>query len=441
LFGDDKCAPPELIIQDELHLISGPLGSLAGIYEMGVEYLCNQNGSYPKVIASTATVKNAVGQIRNLYGKPMCQFPPSGINFSDSFFAVRASANDRAARTYIGLCETGGTLADLMIRVYANLIFIKHLFVKQEKHESVIDQFSTIIGYFNAIRDLGSTSNIIFDRVYSIIRTLTNLKFKSDAEKVGLTLGDIKTGNNDELTSRKTSKEVKETLMNLELPYTKHGSYSYVLASNMLSVGIDVSRLGVMAMYNQPKSNAEYIQATGRVGRQNPGIVLTLYNASRSRDKSHYEQFGFYHKSLFKYVESTSVTPFSARAIEKAIHCVLIIMLRLSAPLLSANDQAVNFRASDPYVDKVKHFILERIARIYPDAVCKAEEYIDSITRQWETLAYENPATLVYFKRNQEGTCNLLISGEQGAELDFPATLNSLRNVEPSSNVFIQERD
>ena len=441
LFGSDICAPPELIIQDELHLISGPLGSLAGIYEIGVEYLCNRNGRYPKVIASTATVKNAYEQIKNLYNKSMRQFPPSGIDFTDSFFAVRASENDRAARTYVGLCETGGTLADLMIRVYANLVLIKHLFIKQGRPTKVIDQFSTIISYFNAIRDLGSASNIIFDRVYSIIRTLTNLKFKNDAEKTGLTLGDIRTGNNDELTSRKTSKEVKETLTNLELPYTEHGAYSYVLASNMLSVGIDINRLGIMTMYNQPKSNAEYIQATSRVGRQNPGVVLTLYNASRSRDKSHYEQFGFYHKTFYKYVESTSVTPFSARAIEKAIHCVFIIMLRLSEPLLCANDYAVNFRANDPCVEKVKQFILERIARIHPDAVEGAGEYIDDIAQRWEALAEENPDTLVYYKRNQEGVCNLLTSGEQGSILNFPATLNSLRNVEPSSNVFIQERD
>jgi hypothetical protein len=441
LFGSDKCAPPELIIQDELHLISGPLGSLAGIYEIGVEYLCNRNGRYPKVIASTATVKNASEQIKNLYNKSMYQFPPSGIDFSDSFFAVRASEDDRPARTYIGLCETGGTLTDLMIRIYANLIFIKHLFIKQEKSDDLIDQFSTIIGYFNAIKDLGSASNIIFDRVYSIIRTLTNLKFKADAEKYGLSLSDIKIGNNDELTSRKTSKEVKETLANLELPYTQHGSYSYVLASNMLSVGIDINRLGVMTMYNQPKSNAEYIQATSRVGRQNPGVVLTMYNASRSRDKSHYEQFGFYHKSFYQYVESTSVTPFSARAIEKAIHCVFIIMLRLTEPLLSANDSAVNFRASDPCVGKAKLFILKRIKKIHPDALDGAEEYIDDIAQRWEKLAAENPDTLVYFKRNQEGVCNLLISGEQGSTLDFPATLNSLRNVESSSNVFIQERD
>lgn len=440
LFGDKHCAPPELIIQDELHLISGPLGSLAGIYEIGVEYLCSRNGWYPKVIASTATVKNAAEQICNIYNKPMFQFPPSGISFSDSFFAVKASAVDRPARTYSGLCETGGTLADLMIRVYSNLIFVKALFIKQGKPDRVVDQFSTIVGYFNAIRDLGGADNIISDRIYSYIRTLANRKFKADADEVGLELGDVKTGIHDELTSRKTAKEIKETLANLGLKYTDKGYYSYVLASNMLSVGIDIERLGVMTMYNQPKSNAEYIQATSRVGRQNPGLVLSMYNGSRSRDKSHYEQFGFYHKALYQYVEATSVTPFSARAVEKAIHCVFIIMLRLSEPLLGANGDAVNFRASDPCVGRVKEFILERIRSIYPNGVSDAEEWLTDVADSWEGLAKDNPDTLVY-KSYNSGKYSLLISGEQEVSIEFPATLNSLRNVEPSSNVFIQERD
>ena len=442
LFGDEKCASPDLIIQDELHLISGPLGSLAGIYEIGVEYLCVRNGLYPKVIASTATAKNAPEQIRNLYNKQTFQFPPSGINFTDSFFAITAGKNNRPARTYIGLCETGGSLVDLMIRVYANLIFTKLLFIKQNKPEAVIDQFSTIVGYFNAIRDLGGTDNIISDRIYTYIRTLINIKFKADSEKVGLTTGDIRwIGNHDELTSRKTSKEIKETLTNLDLRYNEYGYYSYILASNMLSVGIDIDRLGVMVMYGQPKTNAEYIQATSRVGRQNPGVVLTMYNGSRSRDKSHYEQFGFYHKSFYQYVEATSVTPFSIRAIEKAIHCVFIIMLRLSVKTLNANDSAVNFRIEDKYVDSVKSFIIKRVNSINPSTAEYAEQWITRVAERWDELAQENPNTLVYYKYNQAGCCNLLVAGEQGSELDFPATLNSLRNVEPSSNVFIQERD
>lgn len=440
IFGNGICSPPELIIQDELHLISGPLGSLAGIYEIGVEYLCSQNGRYPKVIASTATVKNAAEQIKNLYNKQMFQFPPSGIDFSDSFFAIKATDEERPARTYLGLCETGGSLADLMIRVYANLIFIRALFIKQNRADEVVDQFSTIIGYFNAIRDLGSTDNIINDRIFTYIRTLIKIKFKDDSEDIGLILEDVRMGTHDELTSRKTSKEVKETLSNLELRYNEYGSYTYVLASNMLSVGIDINRLGIMTMYNQPKTNAEYIQATSRVGRQNPGIVLALYNGSRSRDKSHYEQFGFYHKSFYQYVEATSVTPFSARAIEKAIHCVLIIMLRLSEPTLSGNEAAVNFSSNAAYTDKVKNFILDRVKEIHPESVDVAREWISHIIERWDELAKENPDTLVYYKRNTAGFCNLLMPSEQGATIDFPTTLNSLRNVDSSSNVFIQER-
>lgn len=440
LFGDGKCAPPELIIQDELHLISGPLGSLAGIYEIGVEFLCSLNGRYPKVIASTATVKNASEQIRNLYNKKMFQFPPSGISFSDSFFAVRATYDQRPARTYIGLCEAGGTLADLMIRVYANLIFVKSLFIKQGKSEGVIDQFSTIVGYFNAIRDLGTADNIISDRAYSYIRTLLNLKFKTESEKAGLTLSDVRIGIHDELTSRKTSKEIKETLERLALSYQTSGYYSYVLASNMLSVGIDIDRLGIMTVYNQPKSNAEYIQATSRVGRKNPGIVLSMFNSFRSRDKSHYEQFGFYHKLFYQYVEATSVTPFSARAIEKALHCVLIIMLRLDGTTLGANDYAANFRVNDRRVGDAISFILGRIRSIYPEGEDDAKAWLSAVTERWEELAEENPDTLVY-STYSPGFCSLLISAEQGSDVDFPATLNSMRNVEASANVFIQERD
>jgi len=440
LFGDTVYASPELIIQDELHLISGPLGSLAGVFEIGVEYLCSRNGRYPKVIASTATVKNASEQIRNIYNKQMFQFPPGGIDFYDSFFSVSASADERPARTYVGLCESGGTLADLMIRVYSNLTFIKALFIKQGKPSWIVDQFSTIVGYFNAISDLGGADNIINDRMYSYIRTLTNRKFRVDAEKAGMELSDVKTGLHDELTSRKTAKEIKETLVNLDIKYTENGHYSYVLASNMLSVGIDIDRLGVMTMYNQPKSNAEYIQATSRVGRQKPGLVLSMYNGSRSRDKSHYEQFGFYHKAFYQYVEATSVTPFSVRAIEKAIHCVFIIMLRLTEPELGDNSGAAHFRADAPYVHKVKEIILDRVRSIYPNGVSSAEKWLTLISDAWDELARDNPDTLVY-KSFVSGKYSLLISGEQEESLEFPATLNSLRNVEPSSNIFVQERN
>ena len=438
IFGQNKRLSPELIIQDELHLISGPLGSLTGVYEVMVEYLCEQSGNKPKIIASTATVKKADEQIKGLYNRKMVQFPPNGISCKDSFFAVTSDENQRPARTYIGLCEAGGSLADLLIRIYASLVYLKVLFIKQNINSDVIDQFYTTVGYFNAIKDLGSSSSILTDRVYTYAKSLLMLKFKDEAENYNLELKDIKSYIRfDELTSRKTSKEIKETLEKLSIPYTDDRCYGYVLASNMLSVGINIDRLGIMTVYNQPKTTSEYIQATSRVGRSNPGLVLTMYNNMRSRDKSHYEQFCYYHKTFYKNVEATSVTPYSMRSIEKALHGIFVGMVRHSIPEMRRNQDAANFSAHMPQVSRIKEFILKQINDIYPQAFEIASEYLDFICDEWHELAKKNKS-LVYFDKTS--IC-LLHAAEEDIESDFPSVLNSLRNVDPSSKIYIKTRE
>jgi hypothetical protein len=437
LFGIN-CPPPELIIQDELHLISGPLGSLSGIYEIAIEYLCRKAGKQPKVIASTATVKNAKEQIKNLYNRNAIQFPPAGINFDDSFFAIQADASKRPARTYVGLCEMGGSIADLLIRLYATLFFTKAMFIKQGKGAKIIDQYFTTVGYFNALKDLGASSTIIQDRIFTHIRNLVARTFKAESDKYGITATDVKVFEHSELTSRKSSKEIKDTLDRLTVSYTDSACFSYVLASNMLSVGIDIDRLGVMTVYNQPKSNAEYIQATSRVGRRNPGLVLTMYNNMRSRDKSHYEQFGYYHKSFYRYVEATSVTPFSMRAIEKALHCVFVALVRATVPGLSTNDAARYFKADSPLVIKVKEYIIQRVREIMPDSLSFAQDILDEFVRDWQDVAEENENTLYY--KSYNGNPSLLSSAEEDSELGLPKILNSLRNVDPTVNIYFNRR-
>lgn len=434
LFGDN-CPPPELIIQDELHLISGPLGSLSGIYEIAIEYLCGRDSKSPKIIASTATVRNANEQIYNLYNKKMIQFPPAGINYDDSFFAIKADASMRPARTYVGLCEMGGSIADLLIRVYATLFFTKTLFKKQGKNRDVVDQYFTTVGYFNALKDLGASSTIIQDRIYTHIRNIVYRTFRHEAEAFKIKPADVRVFENSELTSRKGSKEIKETLDNLALCYDEHGSYSYVLASNMLSVGIDIDRLGVMTVYNQPKSNAEYIQATSRVGRRNPGIVLAMYNNMRSRDKSHYEQFGYYHRSFYRYVEATSVTPFSLRAIEKALHCVFVAMVRLTIPGLTQNASARHFSSDDGRVKHIFNYIVGRVEEIMPRHAEFASDALHDFIEYWDEVATAFNNTLCYKSINNP---SLLFSAEEETESDTPKILNSLRNVEQSSNVYFK---
>lgn len=439
LFGDNKHLPPELIVQDELHLISGPLGSISGIYEIAIQKLCENNGKTPKIIASTATVRNATSQINNLYNRKMFQFPPSGISFNDSFFAKLADVEEKPARRYIGLCNFSGSMTDVFIKLYANLFLYKTILKKQNVSDDIIDQYYTNIGYFNSIKDLGSMSSVLEDRIIATIKSLTKHKFAHLQEEYKIENKDFyRFKDFDELTSRKNSKEIKKTLVKLDKKFGESGSCSYVLTSNMFSVGIDIDRLGVMSMYNQPKTNAEYIQATSRVGRSKPGVVFSLYNSSRSRDKSHYEQFEFYHRTFYQYVESTSVTPFSSRVLEKTLHAVFIALVRHKLDNLSSNSDARNFRADIEGVVEIKKFLLEQVKVHNEDAYTYAKDYLEFFINLWEKYAIENSNTFVYVDYNN-GIC-LLNSGEMANKLPIPPTLNSLRNVEQNSNVYIARR-
>ncbi len=436
IFGSDgNTPPPELIIQDELHLISGPLGSISGLYETAIDELCSHDGIKPKIIASTATVRNAESQIKSLYNRTSFQFPPSGINLGDSFFAIRVNKFEGPARRYIGLCETGGSLLDILIRLYGCMFFAIKYLELNGTDKKVIDQYFTIVGYFNSLKDLGSSSTVILDRVGIYSNYLRQHKFKDIFN--GSEIDEIKIDSHNELTSRKSSKEIKDTLEGLEINYPDERAYSYILASNMLSVGIDVSRLGIMTVYSQPKTNAEYIQATSRVGRNNPGMVMQLYNAMRSRDKSHYEQFIYYHLTFYKHVEPTSVTPFSYRTIEKALHAIYIALIRHKIPELRDNADVVNYRKNLPAIMEIKEFILSRIKNIDSKSVDNANECLEQFEYFWEKAAIEKSESFHYALKNNipETTYTLLVEAEKDNQTDFPSTLNALRNVDASSNV------
>lgn len=443
LFGAAGNKPPELIIQDELHLISGPLGSVTGIYEIAVDEICKHYGSSPKIIASTATVKNADKQIKILYNRNMIQFPPNGLSYKDSFFAVEADTEKRPARTYIGICSIGNTSSELLIKIFALLIFMKHLYIKQKKPVDVIDQFFTTIGYFNSLKELGTSSIIIMDRISTEIKYLAAYKFKEEAEKYLITDDketDIPTYlKNDELTSRNSAKEIKSVLDRLANPFTSDNCFDYVMASNMLSVGIDIDRLGVMCVYGQPKSNAEYIQATSRVGRANPGLVISLYNGMRSRDKSYYEQFDYYHSTFYKYVESTSVTSYSPRAIEKALHCAFVAIIRHTVPKYNSNKSAYKFRKNDKEIENIKQIILKRVREVEPHIADFAEEWLDYYLECWDKLVETLPASLVFYDYHNEDV-SLFRSADNHTGSEIPSILNSVRNVETSSDIYFTKR-
>jgi len=441
IFGSDGLTPPpELIIQDELHLISGPLGSLAGLYECAVDELCTANNIRPKLIASTATARNATNQIKALYNRDSFQFPPTALDIDDLFFAVRSDPTKRPTRRYLGVCDTGNSMLDLLVRIYGCYLFVIRYLEATGCSEEVVDQYYTIVGYFNTLRELGSSATVISDRVVAYANSLRLHKFKAYAEQVNMEK--ITIGSHRELTSRRSTQEIKETLEDLDYKYPDRRAISYVLASNMLSVGIDIGRLGVMTVYRQPKLNAEYIQATSRVGRSNPGLVITMYSNLASRDKSHFEQFIYYHDTFYKHVEPTSVTPFSYRSLEKALHAVYVALVRQRVPRLRSNSGAAHYDRNHPEVQRLRRYLLERVEDVAPQALDHASHWLTDFEELWQTIVTSG-AELVYSlgNKSESQVTTLLIESEKLNTTEIPSTLNSLRNVDGMSNVYLLERE
>lgn len=331
--------PPDLIIQDEFHLISGPLGTMVGVYETAVDELSTwtlgDKRVRPKVIASTATVRKAEEQVNNVFLRQVAIFPPHGLDIEDNFFSVQRSTEDRPGRLYLGICSPGSSRPAVLIRVYVALLTAaKTLF---QDFGAAADPYMTLVGYFNSLRELGGMRRLAEDDV----QTRAYRVEMSDVSRPGLTQRSV--NQVDELTSRVTNKEIPQKLDRLELPFKEKWetgearAYDIVLATNMLSVGVDVNRLGLMVVNGQPKNTAEYIQATSRVGRAFPGLVVTVLTWSRPRDLSHYETFEHYHSTFYKHVEAQSVTPFAPRALDRALTGTMVSLMRLSNDGLNPN--------------------------------------------------------------------------------------------------------
>ena len=325
-----RLRPPDLIIQDELHLIAGPLGTLVGLYEVAIDRLSRVTiegrRCGPAMVASTATIRRAPQQVRELFARSVNVFPPPALSANDTFFAKGRKAGPKTpGRRYVGVCARGQRLKAIEARLAMTILAAaQSLF---DRYGPLADAYMTLVGYFSAIRELAGMKRILEDEVRDRLPAA-----------VGRGLG-----RRDpwlevhELTSRISSEEILDVLARLETTFIagerKKGDprpLDVVLATNMISVGVDVQRLGLMMVVGQPKATAEYIQATSRVGRSHsgPGMIFTLYNWARPRDLSHYERFGHYHATFYRQVEPLSVTPFSERALDRGLTAVLVALVR-----------------------------------------------------------------------------------------------------------------
>ncbi|MFJ7296863.1 helicase-related protein [Streptomyces collinus] len=419
---DDLTPAPELIVQDELHLISGPLGTLTGLYETAVDTLADQ----PKVIASTATIRRAAEQGRSLFDRAVRQFPPAGLDSRDSWFAVESPREIKASRRYVGLLAPGTSQATLLIRTYAALL---HGAVCADTTDQVRDTYWTLVGYFNSLRVLSGAELQVNDDVEDYLRLL--------ADRDGTEIR--RSDRYSELTSRVDASLIPTRLREIEKRYPSVDVRDVLLATNMIAVGVDVSRLGLMALAGQPQTTAEYIQATSRVGRAHPGLVAVMLNSARSRDRSHYENFQHFHSALYREVESTSVTPFSARSRDRGLHAVVVALARILIPEARENDAAGRIRAfEDRLKAEIRPLLTSRVSQIAPEETQATADAFDEFVDWWGSAA-DTYGGLLYAPVRGDRTPALLKSyDDESEDTGSWPTLWSLRDVDAESALFLE---
>lgn len=455
---------PDLVIQDELHLISGPLGTMAGLYEAAIEALClreiDGRAVRPKIVASTATVRRANDQIQALFGRPLTQiFPPPGPDRRDSFFAQTMPTSQAPARLYLGIASQGRNPKVMMRRAWLALMGAAERCYRDAgghgNQENPADPYMTVLGYFNSLRELGGARRILEEEVQNTVKSYGIRK--RIGEERGL-FQDRKTFSEVvELTSRVSTDQVAEARRRLGVGF--HDIKQRVdcaIATNMISVGLDIPRLGLMLVLGQPKTSAEYIQATSRVGRTDeaPGLVVTLLNFHKPRDRSHYERFRHYHETFYRSVEVGSVTPFSARALDRGFAGALVSLARHAEPRLTPPGGAE--RIADVRTELERRLLgsfLERVRQQPFADEAELEERLRSVQNRvvdlldsWRKIAEDYRASGVdvqYQKYELQQAKPLL---REMLDTDFESEHHrkfranrSLRDVEPEVNLFLKD--
>ncbi|MCK9869543.1 DISARM system helicase DrmA [Nocardiopsis dassonvillei] len=448
-----RLRPPDLVIQDELHLISGALGTTVGLFEAAVDELTSWTTpsgkrTSPKIVASTATTKRAGDQVRGVFGRGLEVFPPQVTEVSDTFFSTQVEVTPaNPGRRYMGVCAHGVRLKAAEIRLAEILALTgQHLF---DTYGAPADPYMTTVGYFNATRELAGMRRHMDDDV--TVRARRHGRERGMANRL-TRFGRTSMFNVQELTSRISSADISDVLKRLEIGFDPELDTSErkravtaafmearrawesrssaarqvephplvrregerhretrdpvdtVLATSMLQVGVDVSRFGLMVMTGQPKNTAEYIQATSRVGRDaaRPGLVVTLYNWTRPRDLGHYEDFGYYHATFYRQVEALSVTPFTRRALDRGTAAMFVAAVRHAQEDFSRNGDAHDVDLDGPAVEEVAARMLARAEFVAGE---RGRDYlaerINSLRDHWKQ-AREGSTRLGYERSTRE---------------------------------------
>ncbi len=430
--GERISSPPNLIIQDELHLISGPLGTMVGLYEILIEELCSDYRTRrvkSKIVSSTATIRRYRDQIKALYARTnVSLFPPPGLDAGDSFFAQYAkdnSGNLLPGRRYVGVHAPGlGSLQTAQVRTFTALLQAPLYLEPADR-----DPWWTLVAFFNSLRELGTTLSLFQSDIPDYLKAVKN--------RNGLEYSNLRRLKHViELTGRLTSEEIPESIAALETGYSRPGIVDVCLASNILEVGIDIDRLSLMTVVGQPKTTSQYIQVTGRVGRRwedRPGLIVTIYGASKPRDRSHFEKFRTYHERLYAQVEPTSVTPFSPPALDRGLHAVMAAYSRQTGDSHLADSP---YPVPDLLLAALREILIDRVAIVDSQEQQELSRMFDQRVaewRRWERVRWRDNAanTALPLLRVAGAYCSPELS-----KISWP-TPQSMRNVDAECQIEI----
>lgn len=434
-FGGTQHRPPELIIQDELHLIASALGSVAGLYEAAIDTVLQLRGVYPKYIASTATIRMAVQQVKRLYGREVAVFPPPGLSCDDAYFARTVPLEQRPGRIYVGYLAPMLNRQQCLAPLAAALLTAPHvLFEGDQDARELLDAWWTQVVYHGSLQGVGNSHTAFASDVRDFMRLLSGTTDAQSDERENAKKQERSTPSIAQLTSLQTASQNAEIFSRLSRTREEDGCLDAVLATNMISVGLDVARLALMIINGQPLTTAEYIQASSRVGRSEvPGVVFANYYREQARSLSHYESFRPYHEAFYRFVEPTSVTPYTYQARLRALHAALVIVVRHGGVGLLNNGAAASFDPLDSYISKAVEQLKRRCVLSAPDQVDELSGHIDSLVAEWQNevercrsarrqLEYQVP-------EKDNGRDRLLYNHDDRIRGLWP-TLQSLRNVE-----------
>lgn len=473
-FGGNQHRPPELVIQDELHLISGALGSIVGLYEVGFESILVSRGVYPKFIASTATIRQAPEQVQSLFGREkMTVFPPVGLRQKDSYFAREVPIKDKPGRLYVGYMAFGRKRVECLADLAGALIAAPQACFEGDDYD-LRDAWWMQMVYHGSLKGVGNSRTNFQSGIPRVQRELllkdflkklhdlepaVAEKFMHDkvTKKKGFNTGNcppLLMANSDleklyrqyfpareltikSLTSNQTAEENARVFEGLKVHYSKVNSLDVTLATNMVSVGLDEPRLALMVINGQPLTTAEYIQASSRVGRgKTPGIVFTNYYKTQARSLSHYENFRAYHRSFYRFVEPSSITPFTRQVRNRALHAALVSAVRHGEKGLIRNSDAELFDIKNIMISKVIKLLNVRVKSAVLGNASEKQNVTDECEAHLMTLVDEwineiASTTNLRYKASDKSANSLLaaIDDRKGRTGLWP-TLNSMRNVE-----------